>query len=161
MALLRAHAFELTDSRRQCIVAVLNLRLFQLGRLLTCVALFGMFDLHWVGLQSVAWVKMISADLAQIESSADAEKVNVLEVVVRNVSGEKPCNLCRAITEEQSSDDEHEREILSNQRVELVPADRCLLWLSPQDPGRLSFVSTDERSDSVRAKPLSPPPRFA
>jgi len=123
------------------------------------VALFGMLDLHWVSLQSVAWMKMISADLAQVESSSNAGKLNVLDVVVRNVSGKNPCDLCRAITEEQSSDSEQEREVRSSQRVELVPVESRLLWLHPRGPDRLNVVSTDEEGESRNSKPLSPPPR--
>ena len=149
----------LTASWRQCIVAVLNLRLFQLGRLLTCVALFGMLELHWVSLQSVAWVKMIRSDLQQVESSPDTDKVSVLDGVVRNVSGDNPCDLCRAITEEQSNERDQEREVRSSQRVEMVPAESRSLWLRPHGPERLNVVSADEQADSWRAKPASPPPR--
>ena len=159
MTLLCVYASPLTAGPGQCIVAVLNLRLFKLGRLFIWLALFGMLDLHWVSLQSAAWVKMICSDLQQIEVAADGEKVNVLDVVMRNVSGENPCDFCREITEEKSNDSEQEREARSNQRVELVPAESRSLWLRPRGPERLSVVSTSEQAASWRSKPLSPPPR--
>lgn len=118
-----------------------------------------MLELHWVSLQSVAWVKMISSDLQQVGSSADAGRVNFLDVVVRNVSGAFQCDLCRTISEEQSNDREKERDVRSSQRVEMVPAEDRLLWLHPHGPDRLNVVSTDEDADSWHAKPVSPPPR--
>lgn len=140
----------------------LNSRILQLGRLITCVALFGMLDLHWVGLQSVAWVRMITADLQQQESDGgEVAASDVFEIVVYNVAGSVKCDMCHAIADEKSSEDQDEGEVRNQPRIDLVPAGRSNFAVHPSPPCLIGVVSSDERGAARPAEPLAPPPRLA
>lgn len=141
--------------------ASLKSRVLHIGRLLTCVALIGMLDLHWVGLQSVAWVRMISADLVQQES--DGKQVaasDVFESVVHNVAGTAKCEMCHAIAEEKSNEDQEEGELRNQARIDLVPAGRSTFAIHPSSPRRIAVAISDQRAAARPAEPLSPPPRW-
>ena len=140
----------------------LQTHILQLGRLLTCVALFGMLDLHWVGLQSVAWVRMVSADL--VEQKNDGRTVgagDVFEIVVHNVSGSVKCDMCHAIAEEKSHEDQEESELRNQPRIDLVPAGRLSFAVYSAPFRRLGVISGDERGSARPAEPVAPPPRTA
>jgi hypothetical protein len=131
---------------------------FQIGRFLTFAALFGMFELHWVGLQSVAWVQMISSDLEQLDE-ARSEEADIMAILVENLSGKKPCDLCRAIMKEMAAEHEEQRDAGSNRRLELVPMDARICAIFPPESIRLPALSSDLRALSWRARPVSPPPQ--
>ena len=116
-----------------------------------------MLELHWVSLQSVAWVRMISADLQQEESLSDPG--TVLDIVVRNVSGSLKCDLCLAISQERSDESEEEREARMNRRVELVPAEHQVVHLLPEEGQRLAVHFGNEAAQARSVPPLLPPPR--
>ena len=139
----------------------LNSRILQLGRLLICVALFGMLDLHWVGLQSVAWMRMISAELQQQQEN-DGNAVaasEVFEIVVQNVAGSVKCDMCHAIAEEKSSEDQKEGELRNKLRIDLVPAARSSFVIHSSPPRRTGVAFSDERGTACPAEPLAPPPK--
>jgi hypothetical protein len=140
----------------------LNLRILQLGRLLTCVALFGMLDLHWVGLQSVAWVRMINADL--VHQQSDGRQVaarDVLEIVMHNVAGSATCDMCHAIAEEKSNEEQDEGEARNQARLDLVPVGRSSFAIHPSPPRRIDVAFSDERGAARPSEPLAPPPRWS
>ena len=140
----------------------LNFRILQLGRLLICVALFGMLDLHWVGLQSVAWMRMISAELQEQENDGNAVAASdVFEIVVNNVAGSVKCDMCHAIAEEKSSEDQEESEFRNQLRIDLVPVGRSSVAVHPSSPRRIGVAFSDEHGAARPAEPLAPPPRLA
>jgi hypothetical protein len=110
----------------------------------------------------VAWVRMISADLLQQES--DGKKVaasDVFEIVVHNVAGSVKCEMCHAIAEEKSNEDQEEGEVRNQPRIDLVPAGRSSFAIHPSPPLRIGVAFCDERGAARPAEPLAPPPRLA
>jgi hypothetical protein len=73
--------------------------LFRLSKALVVAALVFSLGLHWMFLQSVAWVGMIVAY---------SQHGSLTEAVAKTFSGQHPCTLCKVVQEGKNSEKKQE-----------------------------------------------------
>ena len=122
--------------------------LSQLPRFLIIVALAGSIGLHWVFLQSVAWVGMV------VTYSQDAP---ITEAIGKTFDGQHPCKLCKGIAAGKQS--ERKAEFLPLvKKLEFVSARVAFIFTAPTEFRLLpETVSSFNR---LAHQPPVPPPRF-
>jgi hypothetical protein len=93
----------------------------RIGRFFIAVTLCLSIGGHWLGLQSIAWAKMI-VDYSQSCSIAQA--------VAYTFDGEHPCDMCKHINKARSGEKKHDRE-LSVSKSDLICTIRQFVLLPP------------------------------
>lgn len=119
-----------------------------------------MLGLHWAGLQSLAWFRMIQNDLEAMAPDSAAELV---KIVASNLGGEKPCPMCHAIMEESSGEREDgvpKGEVRPAGPLTLTALPAGGFALYPPAAQRLGvLVSRETDPAALFDCPPSPPPR--
>ena len=119
-----------------------------IGRAATILALCLSLGLHWLGLQSVAWTRMLVTNARQVPLS---------EVVARTFDGAHPCALCHAVAKGEKS--EKKSEVLpAAAKIDLISTTRTLNWLPPFV--RYDYTATSSAIPKRYLAPPVPPPRL-
>lgn len=69
----------------------------RLGQILSLVALFAICGGHWAVLQTVAWTQMLR------DYSKDS---GIVVAIQQTFSGERPCTMCKTITNERQKENQ-------------------------------------------------------
>ncbi|HTI69765.1 MAG TPA: hypothetical protein VMF06_07350 [Candidatus Limnocylindria bacterium] len=108
--------------------------------------------MHWVLLQSVAWVGMV-VTYAQRDSLPVA--------LSKTFDGRHPCRLCKAVASGQQSEQEHAPLLkLKKYGLEGFCSDTAVAVTLPPQTAR-SVFSITTGTDFLRSPPPPPPPRLA
>lgn len=119
------------------------------SRLLVILALLASVGGHWAVLQSVAWTRMI-IERTQTDSFATA--------VQTTLGGERPCDLCKRITEGKQNERQPAKSPL-NVKVDLLCERRLIAIAPPSEP--MIFPSGALEGTPRAERPPVPPPRAA
>lgn len=126
------------------------------GHLLCFLACFCMIGGHWAVLQGVAWAGMLR------DYSA---RYGFKEAAVLTFSGEKPCALCRSISEGRENE-QKQQDAPAQGTAKVDKSIDALVTaanpsLTPMRQADLDWPPFLSRSATLSNRPLSPPPRAA
>ena len=119
------------------------------SRITTVIMLASSIGLHWVVLQSVAWMGML------VTYSAES---NFSDAVVKTFDGEHPCKLCVSVDHGKKSE-KQQQALKGFQKIDLVLFEKEMI-LCPPDSVALhlpDWLFLDHLTDT----PPTPPPRTA
>jgi hypothetical protein len=108
-----------------------------------CLAIGG----HLLGLQSIAWAKMI------VNYS---QRCSIKEAIVQTFDGHHPCDLCKQIGKARDAENKQERRIVSI-KTDLICTVRQVAFLPRVVP--LEYLELTNQSVWESQEPPSPPPR--
>jgi len=111
------------------------------------IAVLAASGAHWGVLQSIAWTKMLAANLSA---------GSFTEAVQKTFDGKHPCCLCKAIAAGKKSEQKKEFTV-PLQKFEFPPVGENLVLVVPVKFHRLPL--TDTIADSLKQQPPTPPPR--
>src|SRR3989454_9501446 len=121
--------------------------LLRLSNLLVIAALVFSLGLHWMVLQSVAWIGMI------VTYSQNAP---LKEALVKTFDGQHPCKLCKAVQEGKKSEKKQPPEKPMNKLDLFCPSPSAALKAPAAPPLFTSFTGA---TSALGAAPPTPPPR--
>ena len=102
---------------------------------------------QWTVLQSLAWTRMLAANLRTGSFTAAVQKT---------FDGKHPCGLCKAIAAGKSAEPKQEF-TGSLQKFEFPPVTEILVWVAP---ALFQFVPQENTfADPLAHPPPTPPPR--
>lgn len=119
------------------------------SRITTVLMLASSIGLHWVVLQSVAWMGML------VTYSAES---NFSDAVVKTFDGEHPCRLCVSV--DQGKKSEKQQQVLKGfQKIDFALFEKETLMCSPDSLVLLvpDWLFLEHLTDT----PPTPPPRVA
>src|SRR5271170_7126704 len=112
------------------------------GKFCVIVVLIATTELHWIGLQTVAWTTMLADNLCTH---------SVKEAVTKTFDGQHPCCLCKAIAAGKQSEKKTEA-ASPMQKFEFPPLKENLVLVAPSN---LPLVPpANSAAESLTQKPL-------
>ena len=123
--------------------------MFRLSKLIIAVCLALSLGLHWVLLQSAAWVGM-AVSFSQTEP--------ITEALSKTFDGKHPCKLCKLVKEGQQAEQKQERK-QTQVKFDLVSA-AAAIGLFPPVPAARPAARAVEFPHTSHS-PSVPPPRTA
>ena len=117
------------------------------GNGLMLVAVLAATGTHWSLLQSVAWTRMLAANLRTDSFTAAVQKT---------FDGNHPCALCKAIAKGKSA--ESKKEFTAPlQKFEFPPVHKVIMLVGPLNFHLIPMA--DISADLLTHQPPTPPPR--
>lgn len=118
----------------------------RLPNLLTTLALASLMGLHWPFLQSIAWARMLAADLPGY---------TLAQAIQRTFDGKHPCALCKAIEKGKKAERRSER-IFPLNKFDYLSWEFPIFLSPPVSFPRL--LQTDWTPTGILHPPPTPPP---
>jgi len=122
----------------------------QLARTLLIATLVFSIGLHWVVLQSAAWVGMLI--------TYSVQQGSLLTGISQTFDNEHPCPLCCAVKKGTRSEKNDTRQVDQKKKIDLTLPVASSVRLSPPAP-RLTRHDVEETGPQLPHRPPFPPPR--
>jgi hypothetical protein len=120
-----------------------------LGLPLICAATFMLMGGHWAVLQGVAWTQMVW--------SYSQETGSLAEGVTQTFSGERPCSLCKTVTEGREQEKKAPVSLMSEKKAEITIVAFGTDFVLP-DAQKSSYLSFEVRYWTRAEAPPTPVP---